>query len=122
MMSVTDDQAQLRHEIDAAVAMFQPPEGTIRFADAQKMNYLQACIKEGLRIHPVTGLPLARVVPKEGATISGCRFPAGAVVGVNAWIANSNVDVSGADANVYRPERWLEDQKRQLRWIGTFFR
>ena len=39
------------------------------------MPYLQACIKEGLRMHPATGLPLARVVPKGGATICGRYFP-----------------------------------------------
>jgi cytochrome P450 len=106
---VIDVQAQLREEIDTAVAELQHSGDTIRFADAQKMSYLQACIKEGLRIHPVTGLPLARVVPKEGAMISGRYFPAGAVVGVSAWIANSNVEVFGADADVFRPERWLGD-------------
>jgi hypothetical protein len=25
------------------------------------------------------------------------------------WIANSNAEVFGADADVFRPERWLED-------------
>ena len=41
------------------------------------MPYLQACIKEGLRMHPATGLPLARVVPAGGATIAGTFFPEG---------------------------------------------
>lgn len=41
------------------------------------MPYLQACIKESLRLHPATGLPLARVVPEGGATISETFFPAG---------------------------------------------
>lgn len=41
------------------------------------MPYLQACIKEGLRMHPATGLPLARVVPNGGTTICGRYFPEG---------------------------------------------
>jgi len=41
------------------------------------MPFLQACIKEGLRMHPATGLPLMRVVPEEGSTILGAYFPAG---------------------------------------------
>lgn len=41
------------------------------------MSYLQAVIKEALRMHPATGLPLERVVPAGGATISGYFFPEG---------------------------------------------
>jgi cytochrome P450 len=41
------------------------------------MPYLQAVIKEGLRLHPAGGLPLSRVVPKGGATIARHFFPEG---------------------------------------------
>lgn len=41
------------------------------------MPYLQAVIREGLRIHPSTGLPLERVVPKGGAQIAETFFPEG---------------------------------------------
>lgn len=34
-------------------------------------------------------------------------FPGGAVVGINTWVAHHNKDVFGADADVFRPERWL---------------
>lgn len=47
------------------------------FSETQQMQYLQAVIKEALRIHPATGLPLERVVPDGGATICGQYFPAG---------------------------------------------
>jgi cytochrome P450 len=33
------------------------------------MPYLQAVMKEALRMHPATGLPLERVVPAGGASI-----------------------------------------------------
>jgi cytochrome P450 len=47
------------------------------FKETQQMPYLQAVLKEALRIHPATGLPMERVVPEGGATISGQFFPAG---------------------------------------------
>lgn len=47
------------------------------FKETQRMPYLQAVIKEALRLHPATGLPLERVVPKGGETISGRFFPGG---------------------------------------------
>jgi cytochrome P450 len=50
----------------------------ITFSQSQKMPYLQAVIKEALRVHPATGLPLERVVPKGGLTISEVFFPEGA--------------------------------------------
>lgn len=43
----------------------------------EEMPYLQAVIKEGLRLHPATGLPLERIVPPGGATICGRFFPEG---------------------------------------------
>lgn len=49
----------------------------VKFAEAQKMPYLSAVIKEALRIHPATGLPLGRVVPPTGATLAGQYFPPG---------------------------------------------
>ncbi|PNP61469.1 hypothetical protein FNYG_13756 [Fusarium nygamai] len=80
----------------------------ITFAEANKLPYLQAVIKEGLRMHPATGLSLGRVVPQDGATLAGRYFPAGTVVGINAWVAHANTKVFGHDAHVFRPERWLD--------------
>lgn len=45
------------------------------FKEAQNLPYLQAVIKEALRLHPASGLPLGRVVPKGGAEIAGHYFP-----------------------------------------------
>ncbi len=50
------------------------------FAQAQNMPYLQAVLKEALRMHPATGLPLGRSVPEGGAVIAVKMFPAGVVV------------------------------------------
>ncbi|KAI0469341.1 cytochrome P450 [Xylaria cf. heliscus] len=84
------------------------------FKDTQQMPYLQAVIKETLRIHPATGLPMERVVPEGGATISGCFFPAGTIVGVNSWVAHRNTEIFGVDADEFRPERWLMKDEDKL--------
>lgn len=49
----------------------------ITFKESQEMPYLQAVIKEALRLHPAVGLPLERVVPSGGATLEGRYFPEG---------------------------------------------
>ena len=83
------------------------------FAESQKMPYFQAAMKEALRMHAATGLPMWRVVPAEGGgtVIADRFFPAGTVVGINTWTAHRNREVFGDDADEFRPERWLEAEE-----------
>ncbi|KXH66192.1 hypothetical protein CSAL01_07634 [Colletotrichum salicis] len=104
---------RLREDIDVKLAELENPE-FIPFKDAQAMSYLQACIKESLRLHPATGLPLARVVPKGGVNLLGRDFTEGCVVGVNTWVLHRNRDIFGADADEYRPDRWFSQDKERL--------
>ncbi|UPK97402.1 hypothetical protein LCI18_008337 [Fusarium solani-melongenae] len=83
----------------------------ISFSEAQKMPYTQALIKEALGMHPATGLILGRAVPAGGATLAGQYFPPGTIVGINSWVAHANQDVFGPDVEVFRPERWLEEEE-----------
>lgn len=81
----------------------------ITFKEAQELPYLQAVIRETLRLHPATGLPLLRVVPSlPSFTVNGHVLPVGAEVGINAWVAHRNTDVYGLDAEEWRPERWIK--------------
>ncbi len=67
---------KLRDEVDQHCPQ-NKASPDITFAQSQDMPYLQAVIKEALRMHPATGLPLERVVPEGGVTISGVFFPEG---------------------------------------------
>ncbi|CAK4030672.1 related to pisatin demethylase (cytochrome P450) [Lecanosticta acicola] len=83
----------------------------IRDAEARKLPYLQACIKEGLRVYPpVTGL-LAKRVPEGGAKIEvdGVEkfAPGGTQIGWNSWGMMRQEGIFGPDVEIYRPERWL---------------
>lgn len=49
----------------------------VAMKDAQDCPYMQAVIKESLRLFPATGLGLARVIPKGGLTLAGYFFPEG---------------------------------------------
>lgn len=95
---------KLRDEIDGMAKRGQVSD-PVTLKETQAMPYLQAVIKESLRLHPATGLTLARKVPKGGATISGEFFPEGATVGINTWVAHCKRDVFGPDARFFRPER-----------------
>lgn len=68
--------SKLQHELDEAVKdgrMSSP----ITFKEAQALSYLQAVIKEGLRVHPATGFTMPRVVPAGGAVFAGQFLPEG---------------------------------------------
>ncbi|RSL84570.1 hypothetical protein CEP51_003790 [Fusarium floridanum] len=91
----------------------------VTFQQTQKMPYLQAVIKEALRLHPGVGTQLTRVVPKGGVVIEGQFFPEGAEVGVNGWALYYNQDAFGDDASEFRPERWLQPGE-DVRIAGSF--
>ncbi|CAN8098145.1 unnamed protein product [Discula destructiva] len=113
-------QRKLRAELDAAYArgaLSDPPS----FAETQALPYLQAVMKEALRIHPAVGLCLWRIVPAGGATLCGTYFPAGTNVGVNAWVAHRNKKIWGEDAEEFRPERWLESSEEKLRAMNSMY-
>ena len=99
---------RLRREIEEFEANGALGKTRVSFKESQSMPYLQAVIKEGLRMHPATGLPLWRRSPAGGATIAGHYFPAGTVVGLNCWVAHFDEGIFGSDAKTFRPERWLE--------------
>jgi hypothetical protein len=102
--------ATVQAEIDAA----QLTSLIITDAEARNLPYLQACIKEGMRIFPpVTGL-FGKRVPAGGDTIHGKFIPEGTEIAYAAWDFYKDPKVFGADAEIFRPERWLEGSEDQL--------
>ncbi|OTB02816.1 hypothetical protein M426DRAFT_322406 [Hypoxylon sp. CI-4A] len=112
--------AKLREEIDRQHTDkgSQSRSRYFSFKQSQEMPYLQAVIKEALRLHPATGLPIERIVPAGGATIAGRFFPEGSIVGVNTWIEHRNPHIFGQDANDFRPERWLSDGAEKIAFMN----
>ena len=59
------------------------------------MPYLQAVVREGMRLHPSTGYILGRQVPAGGVEIASKFIPEGNVIGINPWVAHVNKEVYG---------------------------
>ena len=119
LLSNPDAYRKLQQEIDAGI-----DAGTIsspiKDAEARQMPYLQAVIKEGLRIIPPAGGAFYKTVPPGGDVIEGKFIPAGTQIGSSPFGIHHSKKLFGPDAELYRPERWLEaDQEQASRMAST---
>ncbi|KZL84498.1 cytochrome p450, partial [Colletotrichum incanum] len=69
----------------AEIKEARPSWPVVTEAEARKMRYLQAVIKEGLRIFPAVVGQMSKEVPKGGDTFKGVYLPEGTRIGYGAW-------------------------------------
>ncbi|KIW79697.1 hypothetical protein Z517_06311 [Fonsecaea pedrosoi CBS 271.37] len=102
--------AKLRAEIDEAVSAGQISFPVVKNVEAnQALPYLQACIKEGLRLwQPLNGMQTKLSPRDEEIVVSGVRIPSDTQVGLSQHTMMRRKDLFGPDAAIFRPERWLE--------------
>lgn len=114
LLKSSESMAKLLYEIDTFEGLSNP----VSWAEAKKMPYLEACIKEALRLNPAPAMLLERVVPKGGRYICGQFIEEGTVVGINPWVVQRDKSVFDNDAEDWRPERWLEANEEKRRRMG----
>jgi cytochrome P450 len=117
VMTNLDVYRRLQSEIDQGIAdgRISTP---ITDAEARKLPYLEGCIKEGLRIWP----PITGVMPRisdQDATVCGVHVPAGTNVAWSAHAALRDKEVFGADADFYRPDRWIRATEEEYRLMDN---
>lgn len=102
---------KLQAEIDTAFAAGQITS-PVKYNDAIRLPYLNAVVKESMRLFPSYQVSMQRLVPKQGIVLSDVYIPAGYRVGINPGCIHYNKEVFGEDAYEFRPERWLESEER----------
>lgn len=81
------------------------------YPQARAVPYLEAVVRESLRLYPGNLFPQERYVPAGGLRLPDGNFvPEGTAVGFNAYVMHRNKEVWGADADVFRPERFLQGE------------
>lgn len=116
LMTTPRAYRKLQDEIDTAVRdgrIRAAPGVVATAAEGLALPYLQAVIREGLRIFPPA--LLFPVVATEDEVVAGCLIPAGTNVDACIKAAMRDKTVFGDDADVFRPERWTEADPAQYK-------
>ena len=132
LISTPQAYRRLQGEIAAAVAAgvvapaSAPTSSIVTDAATKKMPYLQAVVREGLRIWPPAIGLAYKTVPKGGDTVTVAAFPggrggsgeggkrktvflpAGTQMGQNIVGIGRLKSLWGDDADAFRPDRWLD--------------
>lgn len=107
-----DDYARVQQEIDEAYERNNIKQaGDLTYVMAEKVPYLNACIKEATRLTPSILWQLPREAPADGVTIAGHYIPPGATVSMSPISQNRCKEIFGEDADEWRPGRWLVGEK-----------
>jgi cytochrome P450 len=77
-------------------------------------GYLEAVLKESMRLHPVIAMVVRRLT--QPVTIGGFDLPPGVNTGPSILISHARADTYG-DPDVFRPQRFLDGEVATNTWI-----
>ncbi|CEJ83191.1 hypothetical protein VHEMI03211 [[Torrubiella] hemipterigena] len=114
--------SKLQVEIDGAVRAGRAPasgSGIISANQAKQLPYLQAVIREALRVTPPVANIFSRDVPPNGdeVKVNGetIVLPGGVCIGYSAYAMHHSKGIYGNDVDAFRPERWFEPDADKLK-------
>ncbi|KAH7921089.1 cytochrome P450 [Leucogyrophana mollusca] len=108
-----DIMTKLQAELDQAIP---DPRAIPDFSLLQRLPYLNAFVKEGLRIYSAAPSPLERVVPSstsrngaldEAFDLMGYALPPGTIVSTQGWSMHRDASIFPSP-DTFLPDRWLE--------------
>ena len=117
--------AKLRAELDDATRDGNLSYPVTTYAETLKLQYLQACIWEGLRMYPPLFGFKAKLAPPGGETVKGIYFPEGVELAICDDAMCRRKDIFGDDSHIFRPDRWIkanaETRVKYRQTVDTIF-
>ncbi|KAI0418848.1 cytochrome P450 [Xylaria grammica] len=112
---------RLQSELDDAykasgISLGQP----ISYNILKDLPFLQACVKEGTRIHPSIIYQLPRHAPASGVQLEGFFIDPSSTISTSPLAQNRCKALFGDDANEWKPERWIPGEintEEQIRFM-----
>ncbi|XP_022775858.1 cytochrome P450 78A5-like [Durio zibethinus] len=101
-----DIQAKVQQEIDACIGNRC---GHVQYFDIPNLPYLQAVVKEVLRMHPPGPLLSWARLATHDVDVGKCFIPAGTTAMVNMWAITHDPSI-WKDPWRFRPERFVEEE------------
>ena len=118
-MTNPDIHSKLFRELEATM----PNAGDeVPLHKLEQLPYLTAVINEGLRLGNGVTHRLLRVFPDKTLYYNGTAIAPGTIVSMTSMLIHHNPDIF-PDPMVFRPERWMsEDKSRLLHYLTPFSR
>jgi cytochrome P450 len=109
MVAFPEVQRRAQAELDVVVGRGRLPT----FADAPRLPYVRAIIKEVFRWRPASRLGTAHKTAEDD-WYEGMFIPKGSTCRANIWQCNRDRTIFGDDADDFKPERHLGDSGELL--------
>jgi cytochrome P450 len=104
---------RLRDEVSSNAALGDDAQ------DVQALPYLNAVVKEGLRISMANPTRLPHIVPTGDWTFKNTNFPAGTIVGCSGYELHFNARIF-PEPRSFKPERWLDASEAMSKYWFAF--
>ncbi|KAL3666865.1 hypothetical protein V7S43_007814 [Phytophthora oleae] len=110
-------ELEIRKEIEEKLPKFATATPTMQ--DVSQLVYLEAALKETLRLHP--SVPVEPKQTLEDTTLSDGTFvPAGSAIGLATYAMGRMPRVWGPDAEEFKPERWIDSATGKLVTVSAY--
>ncbi|KAE8978441.1 hypothetical protein PF007_g24487 [Phytophthora fragariae] len=115
-----DVERKIREELLAKLPqLFQQDSTPPTMNDVQQLVYLEAAIKESLRLNPVAPL-IGRTATQDVVFSDGMFIPSGTRVVIPSFAVARLQSIWGEDAAEFKPERWIDSHTGKLRVISPY--